>query len=150
MAVTDLTAVLDGELESGESVGYECFYLIHQINDRYIVQLDGHAGVIDTLDASDYDDELELVSDLNQHLWESMERHYHDDRDAIVNWAGRMITADEERAANNPDHFVHVPEPEDLPTSDEAGPVGDDSVDPAERAERTETDGGATKFFREL
>jgi len=86
------------------------FYGIHVFpaNDsgEYILQYDGHVGEIDTIDADDYDDVLELVSDLLSHVFELDELT----KAELVEYAGEIMTHDEERAEEEPDLYQHVPE----------------------------------------
>jgi len=86
------------------------FYGVHVIpaNDKgeYMLQYDGHVGKIDTIQADDYDDVLELVKDLLGYVYEIDELTTPE----LVEYAGKIMTHDEERAEEEPDLYQHVPE----------------------------------------
>lgn len=98
----------DTHLEPGEdSFEFYGIHLVPQSETRFIAQLDGHAGAVKQFDATEYGDVLELVDELMsvKILWNEYE--YQDDREALVEWAGRIMTSDPNR---DPDLFLHVPE----------------------------------------
>lgn len=92
------------------SVEYEGFHIMHQGGGRFGVQLDGHAGQVDRFHADDYGDVLELVDDLNRHVTLRSEFHYQDDKEELVEWAGKIMTSDKERAENDPELYLFVPD----------------------------------------
>lgn len=109
-----LRDVLEGNIpdpREGEhsSVEYEGMHIQHQGNNRFHVQLDGHAGCVMTFHSDDYHDVLELISDLNEKLiwWQNYD--YREDKEGLVEWAGKIMTSDEERAADS-ELYVHIPE----------------------------------------
>jgi len=93
-----------------EPEGSVDFYGIHIFpandNGEYNLQYDGHVGLIDTIDASDYDDVLELVDELISHVLEIQVRN----RKEIVDYAGKIMTNDKEKAEAEPGIYQHVPE----------------------------------------
>jgi len=109
--------ILDGSLgfEDGRPEGTVEFYGFHIMpvagdGGRYNVQYDGHVGIVDTIDSEDYDDVLELVDDLQTHVFHAQQFDYADDKEGLTEWAGRIMTSDEEKADENPDVYVCVPE----------------------------------------
>lgn len=105
--------------EHGRPAGSVDFYGFHVMpvspdSDRHVVQYDGHAGAVDHVHSSDYDDVLALVDDLMDHVFEAHHYDYQDDKAALVDWAGKIMTSDAERADQNPDLYMHVPD--DAPT----------------------------------
>jgi len=89
---------------------YHGFHIIPQGNGTYHVQLDGHAGSVMSFHRSDYDDVLELVADLNDCVFEYVHYDYQDDKEELVEWAGKIMTGDEERAEENSDLYLYVPD----------------------------------------
>lgn len=109
--------VLDGSLgfdDRGRPAGSIDFYGFHIMpqNDEgeYVVQYDGHMGRIDRIDANDYDDVLELVDDLMTHVFEAHHYDYQDDKEELVEWAGRIMTDDAQKAEENPGLYVYIPD----------------------------------------
>jgi len=114
--------VLDGTLtleEQGrgykEPNGSVDFYGFHifPVNSegRFNVQYDGHAGVVGTFNADDYDDVLELVDDLMDYVFEAHHYDYQDDKEELVAWAGKiMVDEGDDRAEERPDLYMEVPE----------------------------------------
>lgn len=87
---------------------YNGFHIVPRTGDKYHVQLDGHAGSVFQFKASDYDDVLKLVADLNS-LWVlHMEYQYQDDTEALVDWAGKIMTSHEEKAEENPELYIYT------------------------------------------
>jgi len=102
--------ILAGDVPPGESTEYMGFHLVSENSTRFMAQLDGHVGRVKSFDADDYDDVLELVSDLNTLVVQRHQYDYSDDKDALVDWAGKIMTADEERAEEKPELYVHIPD----------------------------------------
>lgn len=107
--------VLNDNLDTppeGGTVEYEGFHIAQQHpGGTYHVQYDGHAGSVFQFDSSDYDDVTELVKDLNRYCVSELHHYdYQDDKTALVEWAGKIITHDKERATENPDLYLHIPE----------------------------------------
>lgn len=113
--------ILDGSLgmsEQGrgfkEPEGTVDFYGFHVFptsdNGAYTVQYDGHVGAVDKLYADDYDDVLELVDDLMTHVFEVQHFDYQDDKEALVEYAGKIMTSDEEKADAHPDLYTYIPD----------------------------------------
>jgi len=75
---------------------------------NYSMQLDGHVGLVDTVDADDYGDVLELVDDILTHLSEI--NHRAGDDEALVQYAGKVMTSNETRAEEQPEIYEYVPE----------------------------------------
>lgn len=112
--------VVAGEMPAAESTEYMGFHVMGQGGGRYHVHLDGHTKSLLDFDASEYDDVLALVDDLNRLV---IRRDEHDgDRDARVAWAGKMLTHDETKADD--DNYLVVPDPLD---DDIGTPAGDES-----------------------
>jgi hypothetical protein len=112
--VFDGSLGFDGGRPEG-SIDFYGFHLMPSGTGTYNVQYDGHAGRIDTVDPDDYDDILELVDDLMTHVFEAHHFDYQDDKEALVEWAGKIMTDDKERAEQNPELYIHVPR--DRPSS---------------------------------
>ena len=102
--------VVSGDIPPGESTEYMGFHIVSQGNGRFHAQLDGHAGSVKTLDSDDYDDVLGVVDDLNGLVIRHHEYDYQDDKDELVEWAGRIMTRDAEKAAD--DNYLHIPDAE--------------------------------------
>ena len=114
--------VLDGNMsihkdpETGEysfdTFEFYGFHIVPQNEDggKYHVQLDGHAGTLDEIKSDDYDDVLELVDDLMSHVFLLAEYDYQDDQEALVEWAGRIMTGNKDRADEDPGTYLYVPE----------------------------------------
>lgn len=98
--------IVAGDLPRGESTEYMGFHLVGQGDGRVHAQLDGHAGSVETFDAADYDDVLELVNDLNG-LVIRREEHEAAGFTALCAWAGPIVTADPEQATD--DNYLYVP-----------------------------------------
>ena len=67
--------------------------------NRYNVQLDGHVGLVDTFESTEFDDVLELVDYLLTHLAEI--NHREGDREALVDYAGKLLVTDKDKAADS-------------------------------------------------
>lgn len=111
----DLYDVLEGNLphpreNEPSSTEFYGFHIKHQGSDSFEVHYDGHLGCVLAFHADDYDDVLELVDDLVDLVIRQHEFEYQGDTDGLVEWAGKMVTSDEERAAENPEHYILVPE----------------------------------------
>lgn len=103
--------LLASDVPVGESTEYMGFHQVVQHDDgRFAAQLDGHAGRVEVFDPDEYDDVLELVDDLNDLVARYQEYEYQDDREALVGWAGKIMTSDEERAESNPETHIHIPD----------------------------------------
>jgi hypothetical protein len=112
--------VVNGDLEpptvrgpnddvDGGSISYLGFHIMAQTDDTYMVQLDGHVGRLMEFSPDEYDDVLELVDDLNDLQIRYQEYDYQEDKEGLVDWAGKIMTHDEERAEADPDLYVHIP-----------------------------------------
>lgn len=105
--------VLENDYEPWEDdfhFEYFGFHLIPQGGGKYHAQYDGHAGSVMKFHRDDYDDVLELVADLNDLLLRVGEYHYQDDKEALVDWAGKIMTNDKEKAEEEPGLYLHIPE----------------------------------------
>jgi len=107
--------ILDGSLafENNRPEGSVDFYGFHIMpttpgGGTYNVQYDGHVGTVGTINSEDYDDVLELVDDLMTHVFRSHEYDYQDDKEALVEWAGKIMTSDKDRAEENPDLYIDM------------------------------------------
>lgn len=98
---------------------YYGFHLVPQGTGRYHVQYDGHAGSVMSFDRGEYDDVLELVADLNDVLMESYHYDYQDDKAGLVEWAGKIMTSDKDRAEENPELYLYIPEDAGQPADGE-------------------------------
>ena len=98
---------MEGDIPTLE---YHGFHLMHTGNGRCQAQYDGHADTVMTWQGSDYDDVLDLVADLNQLIIRLNEFDYQDDKEGLVEWAGKIMTSDKERADADPELYIHVPE----------------------------------------
>jgi len=123
MGITDthseysLYDVVDNSLgfEDGRPAGSIDFYGFHVMpsgpdSDRYVVQYDGHAGAVDHIHADEYGDVLELVDDLMTHVFEAHHYDYTDDKEDLVEWAGKIMTDDADKAEAKPDLYIHIPD----------------------------------------
>ena len=101
-----------GYAEPEGAIDFYGFHLLPQNDDgKYVVQYDGHAGRVDMIDAEDFDDVLELVDHLMDHVFEAHHYDYQDDKEELVKWAGKiMVDEGDERAEENPDLYLEVPE----------------------------------------
>jgi hypothetical protein len=108
--------IVDGSLgfEDNRPEGRIDFYGFHlsptHDNGTYIVQYDGHAGEVGRVDSDDYGDVLELVDDLMDYVFEAHHYDYQDDKEELVEWAGKIMTDDPERERENPDLYLHIPD----------------------------------------
>lgn len=106
--------VLDGSLEPGASFEYEGVHVVCQTEGYYHAQVDGHVGSVDDFHADEFDDVLELVDRLNGLVAEwwmrSEEATYHDNEEALIEWAGKYVTRDEAKASENPEKWIYVPD----------------------------------------
>lgn len=109
MTATDLRKIIDGDLEALDVVEYEGFFLMNQGTGRYDVQLDGHAGSVYHFNEDEFEDPLELVDELNDLWWMAFELEMSDDRQELIDWAGRIMTENEERAEEEPETYVYIP-----------------------------------------
>lgn len=104
--------VLENDYEPWEDdfhFEYYGFHITPEGNGRYNVNYDGHAGQVMRFHRDDYDDVLELVADLNDVLLRAQDFDYRDDKKGLVEWAGKIMTSDEEKAEKNPELYIHVP-----------------------------------------
>lgn len=92
------------------TVDYHGLVICNQGNGTYHVQLEGHAGHVMEFHPDDYEDVLELVSDLNEELIRRHDFDYLDDKEGLVEWAGKIMTSDEEKAEENPELYMKIPE----------------------------------------
>jgi hypothetical protein len=98
---------------------YHGFHIVPQGdgNTTFHVQYDGHAGDVWKFDGTDYTDVLELVKDLNRNcLIELQHYDYTDDKAGLVEWAGKIMTSDAEKAEREPKLYIHIPD--DVPDVD--------------------------------
>jgi len=102
----------EGNPEMGDlpTLEYYGFHLMHTGNGRVQVQYDGHAGTVMQFQSTDYDDVLELVADLNDLILKLNQFDYADDKEALVEWAGKIMTSDKERADAEPELYIHIPD----------------------------------------
>jgi hypothetical protein len=105
----DFYDVLRGDIPAGESTEYLGFHLPSQGNGVVHIQPDGYAGSLGRLDADDYDDVLEVVAELNSHHVEWSNLQSHGDLEERVERAGKLMTSDPEKAEENPELYLHVP-----------------------------------------
>lgn len=112
----DLHDVVANDVPMGHSVEYMGFFVMSAGPETFIVQYEGHLGEIDQFRADEYDDVLDLVDVLNSHV---VRLHsLRNDRDALVEWAGPIVTEDEAKAEAS-DDYVYVPDPADMDGSEE-------------------------------
>ena len=110
--------VLDGSLgfDDGRPEGSVEFYGFHIMprsrDGSYVVQYDGHVGQVGSVDPDEYDDVLELVDELMTFVFEAQCFDYQDDKEGLVEWAGPIMTHDEEKADANPELYIHIPHTE--------------------------------------
>lgn len=97
-------------LEDDFHFDYHGFHIVPQGSGRYIVQYDGHVGRVMSFHRDDYSDVLELVADLNELVHRAFHYDYQDDKEELVEWAGKIMTRNENRAEENPELFVHMPD----------------------------------------
>jgi len=104
--------VLNTDLVPGEDPAFEYYgFFIQPLGDgKYSVQYDGHVGSVHSFHRDDYDDVLELVADLNDCLIKLHHHDYQDDKDGLVEWAGKIWTEDRERYEENPEHYIYRPD----------------------------------------
>jgi len=117
---SSLYDVLNGDLELPDdpvnegsgAVEFYGFFIQPQSGSggTYHVQYDGHAGSVGTIHSEDYDDVLELVDDLMSFVFRAQEYDYQDDKESLVEWAGKIMTGDEQRAKEDPDLYLHIPD----------------------------------------
>lgn len=92
---------------------YYGFFIHHQGGGHFEVQYDGRLGRVDEFDAEDFDSVLELVDRLNELLIYSFEMEYQDateeGRPNMTDWAGPMVTSDQEEVEEFPEQYVYVP-----------------------------------------
>lgn len=113
--------VLNGELTlpedpmdpDAESTTYD-FYGFHLVptsreGGSYIVQYDGHAGEVGRIESDDYSDVLELVDDLMEYVFRAQNYRYQDDKEELVEWAGKIMTDKEKKVGERPDLYLKVP-----------------------------------------
>ena len=100
------------DYENGDmpTIEYEGFHIMHLGDGDCQVQYDGHAGIVKRYNTDGYNDVLELVSDLNRLVSRRNEYDYQDDKEGLVEWAGKIMTSDVERAEENPDLYIHIPD----------------------------------------
>jgi hypothetical protein len=103
-----MSTVENGEVIESPTIEYMGFHITPSSSDTYIVQLDGHVGQVMQIDPVEYDDVLELVDDLNSLVVRSYELEYEDDKEALVEWAGPIMTHRTDRAEDS-DLYIHVP-----------------------------------------
>jgi len=100
-----------GFKEPEGSVDFYGFHIMPQNDDgEYIVQYDGHIGSIDRIDCNDFDDVLGLVDHLMTHVFEAHHHDYQDDKEGLVEWAGKIMTSDPKRAEEEPELYTHIPD----------------------------------------
>ena len=100
----------DMGMESAAVFEYCGFHIIYLGDGKSQVLYDGHAGIVKRFHADEYDDVLELVDDLNTLVLRRHEFDYQDDKEALVEWAGKIMTSDNERAESEPEHYIHIPD----------------------------------------
>ena len=109
--------VLDGSLgfENNQPAGAIDFYGFHITptspnGGSYMVSYDGHAGTVDEFKSDDFDDVLELVDHLMSFVLRAGDFDHQDDREALVEWAGKIVTDDPEKVEERPDLYMKLPE----------------------------------------
>lgn len=123
---TELPAIVNDELDPHDSINYLGYHIMHLGDGKYQVQMDGYAGVVRTFTSDDFDTALELVDELNRIDTLREEHQHYGDDDALVEWAGKIMTSREELADDEPDKYIHIPD--DAPTVEEL----EDPLDPDE------------------
>lgn len=115
----DLHDVVNDEVEAPDpedptgpiGTEYRGLHIIKQSGrGTYHVQPEGHAGTVDSFTAEEIDGVLELVDRLNglaEH-WGVLQDHA--DKEELVEWAGKIMTSDEQRANERPDIYLKVPD----------------------------------------
>ena len=88
---------------------YYGFHIVPQGNGQYHAQYDGHAGSVMSFHRNEYNDVLELVADLNRLLLRVHEYDYQDHKEELVEWAGKIMTCDEEKVEKEPELYLSVP-----------------------------------------
>ena len=111
----DLYDVIAGEIPQGEATEYEGLHLYSQGDGEFLVQPDGYAGSLATIQAEDFGDVLELVDELNGHLVEWHDLQEFGDLEERVERVGKLITSDPEKAEEAPDLYLLVPENTEVP-----------------------------------
>lgn len=100
-----------GYAEPEGGVDFYGFHIMPANDDgSYVVQYDGHAGQVDRFDAEEFDDVLELVDHLMTFVFEAHHYDYQDDKAELVEWAGKIMTSDKDRADAEPDLYIHIPD----------------------------------------
>lgn len=115
MGVTDLPKILEDDFEVGYGTDYLGFHLVKNGDGIYHVQMDGHIGQIEMIDIDEYDTALELVDELNRIDALRAEHMYMGNDDDIIDFAGKIMTEDKERAEEEPERYTYVPPVEELP-----------------------------------
>ncbi len=115
MSATDLQKIIDGDLDTAESVEYLGYHIMSQGDGTYNVQLDGYAGSVGVIDVEEHDSALEIVDEINRIDTLREEHMYHGDEEDMVEWAGKIMTNDEERVEEEPEMYVYVPPPGETP-----------------------------------
>lgn len=105
--------LVNGDFEpppDGDTLEYHGFHILRvREGGRFQVQYDGHVGQVFEFHAGDYDDVTELVQDLNRNCL--MELHHYEhagDEEGLIQWAGRIMTHDKEKAEENPEKYIHL------------------------------------------
>lgn len=96
--------VVADDVPEGGQTEYMGLHITAQGDGVFTVQPDGVAGA-ELISAEDYDDVLELVDKLNSLSFFAFE----EPDEVVVDRFGRIMTRDEDKAASNPDLYVHVP-----------------------------------------
>lgn len=118
MSATNLQKVIDEELGPAESVDYLGFHIVHQHKGKYHIQADGHAGMVGEFHVDEFDSALELVDEINRYDTIREEHMYYGDDDAMIGWAGKLMTSDEEKADEEPEKYVYIPPADERPDVD--------------------------------
>lgn len=103
--------------EGPPTICWRGLFIMHTGSGRFQVQYDGHLDIIHRFHRDDYDDVLELVDDLVDLVvrYDSLfAKDRYDGTDELIEWAGKIMVFDEEKANENPDRFVHVPAYEEV------------------------------------
>lgn len=108
----NLTIKIEDGIPNGDRYEFYGFHIVPQNAEGgvYDVQYDGHAGSVGKIHSDDYEDVLELVDDLMDHVFRVQEFHYQHDKEELVEWAGKIMTSDKERAEKEPSLYIHIPE----------------------------------------
>jgi hypothetical protein len=116
MTAQDLEQIFERrDRDQPEAFPYQGLFVLDHPDGTCEVQLDGHCGTIDEFHINDVENVAELVDRLNTHVNKVYDIQIESDSPEetskrLVEWAGRVVTHDEERAQENPDIYALIPE----------------------------------------